>query len=63
MLRGVESSTALPARTEPNTETTWPSDNTLASDAIGPVSTPGRRFLELDTAYHPFGVGELCSNQ
>jgi len=38
------------------------SGNTLASDASGLGSAPGRGTLELDTVYHPFGVGEMCSN-
>jgi len=33
--------------------------NTLASDASVPGSTPGRGTLELETVYHPFGVGEM----
>jgi len=38
------------------------SGNTLASDASGQGSTPAHGTLELDTGYHPFGVGEMCSN-
>jgi len=33
-----------------------------ASDASGLGSTPGRGTFELDTGYHPFGVGEIYSN-
>jgi len=32
----------------------------FASDASGPDSSPGRGSLELDSVYHPFGVGEMC---
>jgi len=38
------------------------SGNTLASDASGSSSTLRHGIFDLDTAYHPFGVGEMCSN-
>jgi len=33
--------------------------NILISDTKGPGSTPRHGSLELDTGYHPFGVGEM----
>jgi len=38
------------------------SGNTLASDASSLGTSPGCGTIELDTGYHPFGVGEMCSN-
>jgi len=40
----------------------WPGGNALASDASDPASTPGLGSLELDTVYHPFGIGEMYGN-
>jgi len=43
-------------------ESRWSCGNTLASDANGPDSIPGRGTLEDDSSFHPFGVGKLSTS-
>jgi len=43
-------------------ESRWSSGNTLATDANGPGSTPGRGTLEDDASFHTFGVGKLSTS-